>query len=159
MTHVIVDRPVQRLAALRYVGPYDGLGAAFDRLGQWAGQNMGAVLGAPMAIYLDDPRTTPSESLRTDLAFPVTEDAQIPGVPGVGVPGVGESHLAGGRYAMATHVGPYADLGPAWELFMTELAEAGAELDGQRPCFEVYQSDPRVTPEAEYVTLLHQPLR
>jgi AraC family transcriptional regulator len=77
----------------------------------------------------------------------------------MGVPGVGEGHLAGGRYAIAAHVGPYSGLGPAWGRFMAAIEALGLEVDDQRPCFEVYENDPDHVDESRLVTVLHQPVR
>jgi AraC family transcriptional regulator len=154
----IVELPARRLAAVRHVGPFEQIGAAFTRLGAWTDAHPGATTGAPLAIYIDDPSTTPPESLRSDAAVPIADGIPVGGVPGMGVPGVGEAHLPGGRYAVMTHVGPYSGLGPAWGRFMVALAELGLELDSRRPCFEVYQDEPGEVDESELVTVLHQPV-
>jgi len=154
----VVELPGQRLAAVRHVGAYTGIGAAFDRLGAWARANRAAVVGAPLAIYLDDPQQVPAERLRSDAAVPVTEEVTIGGAPGIGVPGVSEARLAGGRHAVAEHRGPYSGLAGAWPRFMAAVAVAGLRVDPGRPCFEVYRNEPGTVPEAELVTLLHAPL-
>lgn len=155
---VIVDLSPRRLAAVRHVGPFEGIGAAFGRLGQWVGGHPGAAVGAPVAVYLDDPATTPADRLRSDAAVPIGDDVVMPGVPGSGVPGVGESRLAGGRYATATHHGPYAGLPGAWGRMMAALAAHGLSVDPTRPCFEVYENDPAGVAPADLVTVLHQPI-
>jgi AraC family transcriptional regulator len=154
----VVDLPERRLAAVRHVGPFAGIGAAFDRLGAWARSHADAVVGAPMAIYYDDPQVVPAAQLRTDVAVPVTEGVTIGGAPGIGVPGVGEVRAAAGRYAVQAHVGPYSGLATAWPRFMAAVVAAGLTPDPGGPCFEVYQSEPGTVPEAELVTLLHAPL-
>jgi AraC family transcriptional regulator len=154
----VVDLPARRLAAVRHVGPFEEIGAAFTRLGAWTDAHPGVATGAPLAIYIDDPSTTPPAALRSDAAVPIADDVQVGGVPGMGVPGVGEAHLPGGRYAVITHIGPYRGLGRAWEGFMAALAQLGLELDLERPCFEVYQDQPGEVDESELVTVLHQPV-
>lgn len=154
----VVDLPPQRLAATRHVGPFERIGEAFERLGRWVEGNPGAAVGPPLAIYLDDPNSTPIEQLRSDAAVPITAGAPMMGVPGSGVPGVGEAQLPGGRYAIATHRGPYSGLGPAWGAFLGSLAAHGLTLDASRPCFEVYRTGPDEVDEADLVTVLHQPV-
>jgi AraC family transcriptional regulator len=154
----IDELPEQRLAAVRHVGPYQGIGAAFDRLGDWAQAHADAVLGAPLAVYVDDPARVPPEALRSDAAVPVSEDVTIGGAPGMGVPGVGEVRLAGGRYAVHRHVGPYEGLAGAWRDFMVEVGGSGAVADPTRPCFEVYANEPGTVPDDQLVTLLHLPV-
>lgn len=155
----VVDLPRQRVVAARHVGPYDGMGEAFQRVGLWARAHASAVVGPPLAVYLDDPTRTPVEDLRTDVAVPINDGVMLPGVPGAGVPGVSESILAGGRYAVLTHRGPYSGLADAWPAMRAGLAARGLVPDEERPCFEVYRSDPDQVAEADLETVLHQPLR
>ena len=155
----VEELPEQRLAAVRHVGPFSEIGAAFDRLGAWVQANPDAVVGAPLAIYLDDPGRVPPDRLRSDAAVPITADVTVGGAPGFGVPGVSELALAGGRYAAQTHVGPYAGLAQAWPRFMASVAASALVPDWSRPCFEVYRSDPQEVAEADLVTVLHQPVR
>lgn len=154
----VVELPGQRLAAVRHVGPFAGIGAAFERLGDWARANAQSVIGAPLAVYLDCPDRVPAERLRSDAAVPVTEEVTIGGAPGIGVPGVCELWRAGGRYAVHTHVGPYSALPEAWSRLRAEVAAAGLRRDPGRPDFEVYQAEPGSVPEDELVTLLHLPV-
>ena len=53
-----------------------------------------------IAIYHDDPETTPQDQLRSDAALVVPEGVTLP-------EGLAEQHIAGGRYARTLYVGPY----------------------------------------------------
>lgn len=154
----VEELPEQRLAAVRHVGPYPGIGAAFDRLGTWVQANPGAVVGAPLAIYVDDPDQVPPDQLRSDAAVPISVDVTVGGAPGFGVPGVSELALAGGRYAVRTYVGPYAGLGGAWPRFMAAVGAAALVLDPARPCFEVYLDEPGTVPDSTLRTELYAPI-
>lgn len=154
----VVELPEQRLAAVRHVGPFQGIGAAFDRLGTWVQAHPGAVVGAPLAIYLDDPYQVPADQLRSDAAVPITADVTVGGAPGFGVPGVSELTLAGGRYAVATHVGSYDGLAGAWPRFMAAVGESTLVSDWTRPCFEVYLDEPGTVPDTELRTELYAPV-
>src|SRR5262245_24146084 len=60
--------PARRVAFVRYVGPYDCAGEAFERLARWAAPR--ALLGGAMlAVYLDDQDITPPERTRCDVAL------------------------------------------------------------------------------------------
>ena len=154
----VQELPDRRLAAVRHVGPYPGIGAAFDRLGDWARAHPDAVVGAPLAVYHDDPEEVPADQLRSDAGVPVTEEVAIGGAPGIGVPGVHEAHLPGGRYAVSRFVGPYAGLPATWPGLMAALAAAGVAADPGRPCFEVYRDEPGTVPAEQLVTLLYAPV-
>lgn len=153
MEITIVDVPDQSAAAVLHVGPYDEIGPAFEALGTWAKANLESVTGPPLALYLDPPETTAPEQLRSYAALPVAQ-----GLP-LDVAGeVEQIHLAGGRCAVAAHVGSYAGLGQAWLAFMAAVEVDGLHPDWSRPCFEVYANDPGSVPEEELRTELHQPI-
>jgi len=153
MEIAIVDVPDGQAAASLHVGPYSSIGDAFDRLGDWAQANAGHVTGPPLALYLNDPQTTPPDELRSYAAVPVTQDAPVDPTGAIErVP------LAGGRYAVVAHHGSYAGLGQAWQELMVAVAADGLRPDWSRPCFEVYVNEPGSVPDDELITELHQPI-
>jgi AraC family transcriptional regulator len=67
--------------------------------------------------------------------------------------------IRGGRYAVALHVGPYAELGHVYTwLYGTWLAQSGEEA-ADAPCIEEYLNDARTVPAAELRTEIWLPLR
>jgi AraC family transcriptional regulator len=141
-----------RVGVVRHVGPYNQIGAAFQRLGQIAGaaglfETEGAVM---LGIYDDDPRQTPAEQLRSAAAIAVKDGTQLPD-------GLAEATVPGGRYARATHVGAYEELPHAWEEFTASLGSTGERV-GQGPGLEVYRSDMSSTPKEQLRTDLYLPL-
>jgi AraC family transcriptional regulator len=98
----IEELPDLRVGTVRHVGPYAQISQAFGRLGALAGpaglfQRPGAAM---IAIYHDDPETTPSDKLRSEAAIVVPENVLLP-------EGLVEARISAGRYARAVHVGPY----------------------------------------------------
>lgn len=141
-------------AGILHVGPFDTLGADFDRLGGWMARHMADLRGAPRCVYLDDPQQTSVDELRTWVVAPVSDslvltDDDRPVVP---------CPLDGGRHLVGVHRGSYDGLAAAWSEFMSAIAASGHGMDESRPCFEVYLSDPRTTPEDEIVTELYWPI-
>lgn len=67
--------PAGRYARVTHRGPYSGLGDTWARLmGKWlpqSGFRVGA--GTPYEMYVNDPRTTPTDDLRTDLYLPLAD--------------------------------------------------------------------------------------
>jgi AraC family transcriptional regulator len=153
MEITIVDITERQAAAILHVGPYALIGAAFDSLRAWAQANANYVTGPPLALYPDDPQTTPPTDLRSYAAVPVGPDA-----PPDPTRAVERIRLSGGRYAVVAHHGSYAGLGQAWQEFMTAVTADGLSPDWSRPCFEVYVSEPGSVPDDELVTELHQPI-
>lgn len=146
--------PPLRVAALPHTGPYPTIGAAFDRLGAIAGP--AGLFGLPgariIAIYHDDPETTPADQLRSAAGVSVAADAPIP-------PALTEIHLPAGRWACALHQGPYRGLGDAWQRLLGQwLPHSGHRL-GPGECFEQYLNTPADTREEDLRTLLFVPIQ
>jgi AraC family transcriptional regulator len=148
----IKDMNEMRVAAVEHVGPYNRISEAFARLGQLAGPAGLFRPGAKMlAIYRDDPETTPVSELHSEAGITVPSDAQLP-------TGLREGHIPAGRYACTVHKGPYEKLGDTWARFMGEwLPKSGNRMkDGSS--FEVYRNTPENTPKDELETELCIPL-
>ena len=131
----IKRRPEIRVAAVRHIGPYHGIGEAFTKLD---GIVRAAGLARPdselIGIYYDDVRSTPIERLRSDAAISVGASDPIPA-------GVTEQRLPAGEYAASVHIGPYEQLGGAWGRLREWLVTSGRQL-GNGPSYEVYLNTP-----------------
>jgi len=149
----IKNIPAMRVAAVHHVGPYNRISAAFGRLNELAGQ-AGLIRGKPMmlALYHDDPETTPEAELSSDAAIVVPEDAKVPA-------GLNEHRLPGGRYACTVHVGPYEQLGDTWSRFMGQWLPHSGERMAPGASFENYLNSPMEVAQAELQTELYIPLR
>jgi AraC family transcriptional regulator len=149
MNVVIEQVPELRLATVHHVGPYDSISKAFARLGQLAGP-AGLIRGDArmLAVYHDDPESTPAAELRSDAALSVPADAKLPA-------GLDEGRIIGGAYAKAIHTGPYSGLGDAWARLMgVWLPKSGRTL-GAGGMFEVYKNTPETAKPEELVTELY----
>jgi AraC family transcriptional regulator len=152
MDVTIKEMPELRVATVSHRGPYNRISEAFARLGQLAaGAHLFGPESAMLAIYHDDPETTPEPELRSDAAIVVSRDAKIPA-------DMGELRLPAGRYACTTHFGPYERLGDAWARLMGEwLPKSGLRIaDGMS--YEIYRNTPAEVPKAELRTELYVPL-
>lgn len=142
------------LTTLPHRGAYNTIGKTFEKLAVQAGS--AGLLGPEsrmMAIYYDDPDIVAEGDLRSAAAF-TTHDAALP--PGSGFEAV---TIAGGRHAVLVHEGPYSDLENSYKwLFGVWLPGSGEEA-ADRPCFEAYLNDPRVTAPPDLRTEIHLPLK
>lgn len=117
------------------------MGTAFETLGQFLGASGVKALGAPVAVYRD----WSGENTFVDLGFPVsTEDAKKAG--GTVLAGMTPS----GHALKVVHVGPYDNLPATYAAIGAAMKDAGIP-DSSR-MWEVYISQPGVTPEAELIT-------
>ena len=148
----IKDMPQLRVGTVRHIGPYNQIPKAFERLGAIAGP-AGLLRHASdmIAIYHDDPESTPQNQLRSDAAVVVPEGITLP-------EGLVEQHIAGGRYARTVHVGPYEQLGDVWARFLGEWIPASGNRIGDGVSYEIYANTPDQVPKKELRTELYVPL-
>lgn len=152
MNVTIQQMPSLRIAAMQHVGPYNRISEAFQRLGAIAGRDGLVRDGAMMlALYYDDPETTPPSQLRSDAGITVPDGVPLP-------PEVVEKRLPASRYARSTHLGPYDTLGDTWSRMMGEWLPGSGERIGSGASFEVYRNTPADTRPEELRTDLYVPI-
>jgi len=147
MTVEIKQMPEMRVATVRHVGPYNLIPQAFEKLGKIV-DHLGVFTrpGVQMvALYHDDPDSTPPEQLRSDAGLVVPEGMALPD-------GLGEERIPAGRYATTTHVGPYEQLGDVWARFFGEWVPASGHRLGPGVSFEVYRNTPAEVPKKDLIT-------
>jgi len=145
----VVTLPAVRLATVPHRGPYPAIAQAFQRLGAVAGPAGLFGPGARMiALYHDDPETTPVAELHSEAALSVAESATIPD-------GLTEVLIPAGRWARTTHLGPYTTLGDAWARLMGEWLPKSGHRIGSAPAYEEYLNDPSTTAPADLRTDLY----
>jgi AraC family transcriptional regulator len=153
MNVAIEDMPERRVATVHHVGPYDRIAEAFERLAvlvgpEWIARNASAQM---LAIYHDDPQTTPAEQLHSDAGLTVPEGMPLP-------EGMGEVRLPAGRYAHTTHAGPYTTLGDTWARLMGEWLPRSGHRVGGRTSYEVYRNTPITAAPEDLRTELYLPI-
>jgi AraC family transcriptional regulator len=148
----IKDMPELRVATVRHTGPYNRISEAFARLGEVAnGTSLTGPSGTMLALYHDDPETTPPAELRSDAALVVPAGAKVP-------EGLGEQRIPGGRYACTTHIGPYEQLGDVWARFMGEWLPQSGQRAKDGVSYEIYRNTPMTVPKDKLETELYLPL-
>jgi AraC family transcriptional regulator len=145
MDVTIVEQPDLRIAGIRHIGPYQEIGREFARLG--------GLLTAPppagarmIALYHDDPETTPTDHLRSDAALTLPGHASAP-------MGLIEQHVPAGRYAKTVLKGGYEGLPDAWKGLREWVAANGHHMG--HPGYEIYVNDPMTTPKEALVTEIY----
>jgi len=150
----IKQMPELRVATLRHVGPYNRISQAFERLHHIVAgkQQLFGPGSAMLAIFHDDPETTPASELRSDAGLVVAGNAVIPSE-------LTEQRLPAGRYARTVHRGSYEQLGDTWSRFMGEwLRSSGQRMPENGLAYELYRNTPADVPKDELITELYLPL-
>ena len=144
--------PDVEVLARRHEGDYATVGATFEQLNAQAiGRGWLTDRSRYFGLYYDDPAAVPRASLRSDAcvsapsAFAGDADAR-------------PITIAGGRYAVLLHVGPYAELHRAYTWMYREWLPASGEEPADRPCVEEYLNDPRTTVPAGLRTEIWLPI-
>lgn len=155
------DKPIEvrvetlaglRVAFARHVGAYDEVGSAWQRLMSWSMRS--GLLGPAtrmIGIVHDDPEVTPPDKMRYDAAIPV--DDKVKPDRDIGI-----QQLDAGRYAIATHRGPYTRIGDTYARLCGEwLPGSGRELLAA-PALELYRNSPMTAAPEDLVTDIYLPI-
>ena len=153
MKVTIETMPELRVGAVRHMGSYMVINRAFSKLGEIVAR--AGVQKRPemvmLAIYYDDPQTTPEPRLRSDAALSFPPNATLPKE-------LAEHTIPGGRYARTTHVGPYETLGDVWSRLIGEWLPASGERMRTSGSYEIYRNSPETTAPQDLCTDLYIPL-
>lgn len=150
----VVEVAPMPVVYLRNVGPYGGSGIsqAWSRLCGWAAPR--GLLGGPvrlLGVGHDDPRVTPAEKCRYDACLTIAGAVLPEGEIGV-------QTVGGGKYVMATHVGPYEKLGDTYAWLRGPGVNASGGTLRDEPCFEEYMNNPQTTPKEQLRTDVYVPI-
>ena len=139
----IQTRPQTRCVFVRRTGKYDhSAGEAWRAVCGFAFPRGLVGPGSQMiGISHDDPQITAEDQLRYDACITVDREVAPEGEVGV-------TTIAGGKYAVFTHQGPYERLSDTYrEIFGAWLPGSGTRLR-EVPSFEIYLNSPdQVKPE------------
>lgn len=154
MESSLVVQTALRAATIRHIGPYQAISGAFARLEDAA---TGAGLFGPrsllVAIYYDDPQTTPGPTLRSDGGLVVEPNVALP-------PSLAETWIPAGRYVQSRHTGSYEGLPAAWASLR---GEGMRQRNLQRrpspsPSYELYINNPTNASPEDLITDIYIPV-
>jgi AraC family transcriptional regulator len=147
-TITIKDLPSRRLAVMEHRGDPMKLSITLEKLISWAKAqpiNLKPKAGEAFGYGYADPRETPPEEWRFDLALTVPKDFKLSD-------DVIDRELPAGRYAVTTHKGSRDNIGDTiYHLYRDWLPESGEEL-GDLPCIFCYHNFDHEVAETELLT-------
>lgn len=145
MDVAITQQPELRIGAIRHIGPYNLIGDAFGRLGNIL--KGASPTGTQMiALYHDDPDTTPTQNLRSDAGITLPGHAPCPN-------GLIEQRVPAGKYAKVVHQGSYEGLPGAWHALKKEWLPASGYKG--TASYEIYVNNPMTTEKANLLTEIY----
>ncbi len=150
----IRERPDRQAACVRHVGPYDGVGQAWEVLTAWMAEEGLFGPGVEMlGLCYDDPGITPADRRRYDACVTLDADFEPPSDPSDEERGqIVRRTIAGGEFAVARHVGPYQELGATYDLLIGHWLPLSGLEPGDPPCIEQYWNNPEDVPPEELET-------
>lgn len=148
----IRERKSMRVAFVRKTGPYsESAPAAWSALMAFAGP-AGLTKGEFVAVCHDDPEQVAADALRYDACVSVGDGVTAGD-------GVELGAVAGGRFAVFVHKGPYASLSETYKPAYKEWIPAAGLRPATAPCLEVYLNCPQNTPPDELLTEIWIPVQ
>ncbi|MCX6560857.1 MAG: AraC family transcriptional regulator [Candidatus Aminicenantes bacterium] len=148
------EAPEMTVAYARHIGPFQGMGEAFQKLMRWAGPR--GLLRFPqtkvLGVYHDSPEITETDKLRSDACITVPAETKVDGE-------IGKMTIPGGLFAVAhAEIAP-DEFGQAWDALMRDwFPESGYQPD-DRLCYELYLNEPQNHPEGKFIIEIHEPIR
>jgi AraC family transcriptional regulator len=153
----VKELPEMPIAYVRHIGAYKGNPALFQRLFEkicrWAGpRGLISPQTKFLCVYYDAPDVTQDERLRVDVAITVPKETQVDGE-------IGKNVLPAGKYAMGRFELSSNEFEEAWGSVMGGwLPQSGYQCD-DRPCFEIYQNDPKEHPQGKCIVDICVPVK
>ncbi len=149
---VIAPLDFRTCASVHHSGNYMEINHAMGTLfGALAEQQILSEDSIMMAVFLDDPDTTPVDQLRSCACSPIGRDTEL-------APPLERLDIFQGNYAKLLYTGPYADMKDAYRwLYGTWLPNSNYEV-ADAPGVELYLNNPQEVPASELQSLLCLPL-
>lgn len=140
----IKEMPALRVIYVRHFGGYDGVGEAWAKLFRRAGPR--GLIGPKtkmLGVSYDNPDITPNDKCRYDACMTIPENTAVDGE-------IGLMDIPGGKYAVYHYEGTIGGLGEAYDRLYGEWLPQSGYQPENRPCYELYYSNPDGHPERKF---------
>jgi effector-binding domain-containing protein len=146
----IKEMPAQPVSSIRTRAAVQGLpqvlGASFGAIAQYLGSLGENPTGAPFVAYYN----MDMQNLDIEIGFPVSH-------PLAELGNIQSSQVFGGKFATCLYIGPYSDVGPAYDALTQFVTDKGFEATGV--AYEFYLNDPQTVQPSELQTQIYFPLK
>lgn len=149
----ITDQPAQLIVALPHLGAYEAISRSFDQLsGLFTARGLWPHSRGMISVSCDNPDIVPEAQLRSFAGVRIDAPLTVE-------PPLITMDLAGGKYAVLHHTGPYAGLKAAYDqLYGQWLPQSGHEPADAWP-YELYLNTPFDTAPEDLRTDICLPLK
>lgn len=146
----IVELAETHLIGMKHVGDYQGIGQAFEKVGQYAvSKEIMSDDTKFIGIYYDDPQSFETDLLKSMAC--VTGDKRYASTDA----SIEATTIPAGKYATLLFKGSYAELEKPYDWFFGQwLPNSGLEA-GDFPPFEDYLNDVKTVAPSELLTKIH----
>jgi effector-binding domain-containing protein len=131
--------PEWTVVSLSRTGNYSGTGQVLGELFKWVSVNKVPLVGAPFGVFYDDPAEVDPDSTRYEVSIPVPDKTEPDSTSGIRI-----QKWGGFRVASTMHLGPYADICPAYVRLEKWIPENGWFIAGAP--IEFYHNSPMEVP-------------
>ena len=146
------------VAYIRHIGPYVENSALFKeifgKLFKWAGPHR--LINFPetkmISVYYDDPKITDENKLRMDCSISVPSDTEVSRE-------ISKMTIAGGKYAVGRFEIKTDEYSDAWQKMMGKWLPESGYVPDDKPCFEIYQNDPKQHPQGLHIVDICVPVK
>ena len=122
------------------------LGASYGAIAQYLGSLGENPIGAPFVAYYN----MDMQNLDIEIGFPVSH-------PIAGQGNIQPNQVFGGKVATCLYVGPYSDVGTAYDALTQFIKDKGVESTGA--AYEFYLNDPQTVQPSELQTQIYFSLK
>ncbi len=122
------------------------LGASYGAIAQYMGNLGENPTGAPFVAYYN----MDMQNLDIEIGFPVSH-------PLAGQGNIQPNQVFGGKVATCLYVGPYSDVGTAYDALTQFIKDKGVESTGA--AYEFYLNDPQTVQPSELQTQIYFSLK
>ncbi len=154
LKYEIKELPARNLLYIRQFGAYESIDypGCMQRLHDFIiKRNLTVVSMAPYCIYHNDPKTTTSDKLCTDIGYALTTSTQPEGE-------IGFKQIPAGRYLVFLYKGSYEHLQAVYDTIFSKYLPESECILRDEPCSECYLNDPACTAPKELLTELYIPI-
>ena len=122
------------------------LGVSFGAIAQHLDGMGENPAGAPFVVYYN----MDMQDLDVEIGFPVSHPLSEQG-------NILSNQIFGGKFATCLYVGPYSEVGPAYDTLTQFVKDKGVEPTGV--AYEFYLNDPQTVQPSELQTQIYFPLK